>query len=174
MTYRSASISVLPFTTYLFSAASKVIAMPFQSFTNQLVIYNTIYHSYYRLIECFILQKECLQINPRVFNQNSRVSFNNPWVFYNNRWVYSNNRRVFSQNPRVSDENRRHFIDNPSVFNHFRWVSEKNPRVLQENSWVFNKNPWVNIKVRQLNAILSFTITALTLHSIILYLTARL
>ena len=146
MTYRSAYLSVLHFSTYLFSAASKVIARPFLSFSSQQVIYHKIYQSHYRLMECFILQKVFQPINPRVFNENRLVSYNNQLVLYSNRWV-------FIRNQRVSDENRTVIPNNPLVFNLFPTVSVNNQRVLQENLRVFNKNTRDIITESQLNAL---------------------
>jgi len=167
MTYRSAYLSVLHFSTYLFSAACKSIARPFLSFSSQQVIYHKIYQSHYRIMECFILQKVFQPINPRVFNENRLVSYNNQWVLYSNRWVYSNNCLVLSQYQRVSDENRTVIHNNPLVFNHFHTVSDNNPWVLQENRRIFNKNQRVIVTESQLNALLSFKINSTSLYSII-------
>ena len=167
MTYCSAYLSVLHLSTYLFSAACKSIARSFQSFNNQQVIYNKIYQSHYRLIECFILQTEVIHKNQRVHNHNRRDYYNYPCVFYNKRWA-------FLQNWLVSDENRRVFTNNHLAFNYNPQVSDTNQWVIYQNRWVININLWVAIKESQLNTILSFKTKALILYSIIQYLTGRL
>ena len=119
MTYRSVYFSVLHFSANLFRTDAVVIAGIFQSFSSYQVVYHKVFHSYCRLIECFILQSVIQQINQQGYNHNRRDYYNNPCIIFINRWLHT-------QNCLVSDENRRVFTNNLWTLNYYLQVSEKN------------------------------------------------